>query len=292
MARQAEQRRGTPWLLRALVAGLVIGLLAGVGLLLQSTQTTAKQRVADRFTARAGLAGHFIATYTNQLIAREKSVALATLSAAGVSGVSGPFDSDVRAFGFSAAVLLSSDGKSLAIAPYSAAFIGQPLGAEYAHLRLALQGHAAVSNVVTSAVRAVPVVAFAVPFQTPQGRRVFSGAYAASDTPIAAFLNDTTTLKGAHLFLVDAKGTVIATNGSAVASVRTLTDRDPTLARASSTHDQRDLPRWIDQLLLRQDTGPRHLVVAADRCPDKGGIRLRQRKQPMGPLARYWPASR
>jgi hypothetical protein len=61
--------------------------------------------------------------------------------------------------------------------PAKPSLIGQDLSGRYEHLRTALQGRPAVSQVVPNAARGIPVAAFAVPFETKSGRRVFSGAW-------------------------------------------------------------------------------------------------------------------
>ena len=124
-----------------------------------------------------------------------------------------------RAFGFGAAVLLDSRGRVLQTIPVKKALLGKRLDARYAHLRTAVKGHAAVSNVVPSAVRGVAIVALAVPFETPSGRRVFSGGAPISHTPIAAFLGDALPFKGARAYLIDASGKVIVGGGSKVAAL-------------------------------------------------------------------------
>jgi diguanylate cyclase (GGDEF)-like protein len=219
--------------LRLVVAVLVACLVCGVGVLLESTQSSARAGVADRFAARAALAGKFVTTYVDQQTHREELVASQTLSGQPASTV---FKYDSLAFAFDTSALFDQSGHVLAIAPSAPELIGQPIGLRYAHVRAALAGKSAVSDVVRSAEGNTPVVAFAVPFNTPQGRRVFSGAYAVADTPLGALLNDTTTLNGAHLYLVDSKNTVLAASGRTVKGVLSLAQRDPALSRAAATH--------------------------------------------------------
>jgi hypothetical protein len=159
------------WFGRILVAALAIALVAGSAVALATSQANARRGVGVRFAAHAGLSANFVGTYVSQLTAREKVVATTTLAgpdpATAFAGV-------VQAFGFPAAVLLDSRGLALAVAPTAPAEIGTQLGAKYAHLTAALAGRVAVSNVVPSAAKRQPVVAFAVPFDTASGLRVFS----------------------------------------------------------------------------------------------------------------------
>jgi hypothetical protein len=70
-------------------------------------------------------------------------------------------------------------------------------------------GRIGISNVVPSAARRLPVVAVAVPYQTPVGRRVFSGALNLEDTPLASYLRNYTSIQGSWAYLIDARGTPI-----------------------------------------------------------------------------------
>jgi PAS domain S-box-containing protein len=71
----------------------------------------------------------------------------------------------------------------------TARHLGTVLSDSYAHLETAIGGSVGVSNVVPSAAEGEPVVAVAVPFETPQGRRVFSGAFAAEGTPLGSYFH-------------------------------------------------------------------------------------------------------
>jgi diguanylate cyclase (GGDEF)-like protein len=219
------------WWARSLVAFFSLLLVAGAGFALHTSQATARQGLSQRWSARAGLSAHFASTYISQLTAREQLVAAHNLTGPHPSEA---FNAVVQGFGFPAAVLLDQHGRDLAVYPPDPALVGTQVGAKYAHLTAALRGKAAVSNIVPSAATGVPVVAFAVPYQTAQGRRVFSGGYPITSTPLAAYLNAATTLKGARLFLLDGNGGVLATNGSAKPDGRTLVQQVPALGLAAA----------------------------------------------------------
>jgi diguanylate cyclase (GGDEF)-like protein len=55
-------------------------------------------------------------------------------------------------------------------------------------------------------------VEFAVPYYTPDGRRVFSGAYELNQTPLAAVLKSITPVRGSRAFVVDGSGGIVASN--------------------------------------------------------------------------------
>jgi diguanylate cyclase (GGDEF)-like protein len=220
---------GAQWWARLFTAVVALSLIAGSALALHVSQTSGRRGVSQRYDARTQLAANFVSTYVAQVTARERAVAITTLTGTDPRAA---FASDVQAFGFQAGVLLDAQGRALSILPNKLSLIGQQFGTKYAHLTLALRDHVAVSNIVRSAVRAAPVVAFAVPFHTRSGLRVFSGAYTIADTPLAAFLTDSTTLKDAHVYLTDATGAVLASNGQPPQNVRTLAQRDAALGHA------------------------------------------------------------
>jgi diguanylate cyclase (GGDEF)-like protein len=221
------------WAARLLIAVISVCLIGGAAGLLSASQASAHRGVSQRYDARAGLAANFVSTYVSQLTSRERSVALATLTGRDPPAA---FDQDVRAFGFQTAVVLDDHGRALSIVPSAPSLIGQQYSSTYAELGTALAGHIAVSNIVTFAGRGSPVVAFSVPFSTQYGLRVFSGAYAISQTPLAAFLSDTTTQTDAQVYLTDDAGAVLASNGAQPKAVRTLGQREPALGRAMAAH--------------------------------------------------------
>lgn len=216
---------------RVLVSVLAVSLIAGATVALRASQTSAKHGLETRFTARAALAATFVSTYVSQLTAREKLVATNTLSGPDPTAA---FNSDVQAFGFETGVLLDANGRALALEPDAPQLVGQQYGTKYRYLAAALNGSVAVSDVVSSAVSGPPVVAFAVPFDTPSGRRVFSGAYLVNKTPVTAFLNATTTLKNAELYITDGANAVLASNGPLAQSAQSLAQRNPELGVAAT----------------------------------------------------------
>jgi diguanylate cyclase (GGDEF)-like protein len=220
------------WWSRLLVAVVSLSIVLGAGLALYTSQAQAHRGTTQRWDAKAGLSADFASTYVTQLTAREERVATRSLTGPHPTAA---FHAVVQGFGFSAAVLLNQSGRDLAITPGDPKLVGTQLGAKYAHLDAALHGRVGISNIVQSPVNGTSLVAFAVPFQTPQGPRVFSGGYPVSDTPLAAYLNDATSLNGARLFLLDGTGAVLATNGQDTSDGRSLMQRAPALGKAAAT---------------------------------------------------------
>lgn len=181
-------------------------------------------------------------------------------------------------FGYEAAVLLDERGRVLHAEPAKASLIGSDLTVKYAHLRAAAAGRTAVSGVVPSAAKGIPIVAFATPFATAHGRRVFSGAFDVAKTPIGAYLRNTTSLKGARVYLVDAKGLIVASNRPKTRGISTLEKADAPLARAlrRSSADQTLDGRQYASRAVRQT--PWRLIISAPRTalfrPVSGARRL------------------
>lgn len=83
-------------------------------------------------------------------------------------------------------MLLDENGRLLQVWPAQPSLIGRDMTVDYAHLRVATRdGKVGVSEVVKSAAQRAPVTAIAVPYDTPQGRRVLSGAFSPATTPLA-----------------------------------------------------------------------------------------------------------
>ena len=214
----------------ATVIGVPILVMAVLAAGLAASQSNSRQGIRERFAARGVVTADVLKSYIADLVSHEQRVATATLA--------GPrpqqaFAKEVAAFGFQAAVLLDGQGRALGVAPSAPELIGTNLAARYPHLAAAEAGTPTVSPVVRSAARGVAIVAFAVPFETSYGRRVFSGAYRVSQTPLAAFLNDALTTSTARLYIVDDNARVVASNHHDELSGDLLSELDPELDRAS-----------------------------------------------------------
>jgi diguanylate cyclase (GGDEF)-like protein len=219
---------GQLWV-RLLVALVSISLITSAALALRASQASAKRGVEARFASRATLAAKFVGTYVTELTAREQRVASTTLAGPDPAA---PFAAAIAAFGFEDGALLDRAGRALALSPATPALIGQQYGTQFGPFATALRGQVVVSNVVGTDAKTPPQVGFAVPFDTPSGRRVFSGAYLIEDTPLAALLSDTTTLQNAQLYLIDDTNAVFASNVAQPPSAETLTQRDRELGTA------------------------------------------------------------
>ena len=188
---------------------LVIGVL--IGLLAQS-QARSREDLNQRFEARAVIASRFVSTYVSDLIVRQRDLARRRLADERVDQRG--FEEVAADSGYGAALLLDDQGRVLRSVPFKPGLIGSRLSQKYPHLAAGVRGRVGVSPVVPSAARGIPVVAFAVPFDTPSGRRVYSGGYDISLTPLGAYLQNAIPIAGTRLYLVDSAGQVVAKNGA------------------------------------------------------------------------------
>jgi diguanylate cyclase (GGDEF)-like protein/PAS domain S-box-containing protein len=217
----AHQARRGVW--AAAVVLLVV--VCGAGGLIAWSQAAQRASLAARFDARQATAVRFIEAFIAEVFGRER--ALAGRSFPGpVTGAG--FARVAADQGYAAAVLLDAAGRMLASQPANPASVGKDMTG-YAHLRTAVGGAAAVSGVVPSAVLGQPVIGFAVPFPTATGRRVFSGAYAVEETPLAPFVRNATPFATARVLIVDTAG-VIVTGDRTGDGGQPLTEASPRLA--------------------------------------------------------------
>jgi diguanylate cyclase (GGDEF)-like protein len=205
--------------------GLLV-LLAMLTLAIVSSQAQSHKQVRTNFALRATSSATLVSTFLAEQAQREQITARRFLSEAHVSAER--FDLAVSAFGGVAAGLLDARGRLLGVVPSSPTLIGQQFATRYRHFEIAERGQIAISNVVQSAVKSVPVMAVAVPYPTPQGRRVFSVDYRAVGSTLNAFVDHTIAYRQHRVFLVDAGGRLLA--ASPRTRAMTLTEADPRLA--------------------------------------------------------------
>ncbi|GIJ48726.1 hypothetical protein Val02_56120 [Virgisporangium aliadipatigenens] len=187
-----------------------------------------RDELGHRYELRVGIAAKFVSTYVEDLITRERAQATQFLADPNVDQET--FTRAVAAFGYPAAVLLDGRGHLMQVIPPSPTLLGQDLTTRYDHLRDALRtNRPAVSAVVPSAASGEPVVAFAVPYETERGRRVFSGAVEVRSSPLGTYLTHAIALDRARIYLVDAAGTIVGSN-QGIGAVTKLHEREPNLS--------------------------------------------------------------
>ena len=251
-----QERRAIGRALLIVVTGL---LLAASGFSLFNGQNDARTALIERFELRAAIASDFLATYVADLMSAQARTAVQYLSDLDPS-----HDDLARAsasLGFQASVLLDSDGHLLQVFPQKVEMLGQDMTVAYHHLLRARQGLVAVSDVVPSAVDGIPITAFAVPFDTSFGRRVFSGALAIVSTPLKAFLNEVSPIANSEAYLVDSLGATVASD-----TVAGIQDQNSPLVEALASSDRgqyRIGPEagWFVSVAVSGT--PWHLIIAA-----------------------------
>jgi PAS domain S-box-containing protein len=212
------------------MAGVWLLMVVAAGSLVHSGETERRQGLRQRFAARVQTGAAFVHSYTTDVLAREHILAERTMRTHVSAAEFGALMADD---GFQAAVLLNGHGDLIVAYPADPALVGKDIGAKYAHLRGALAGVPTVSAVVPSAVRHSAVVGFAEPFETPSGRRVFSGAYAVSGTPLQPYLVNQIEQIPGEAFLVDSAGSVAASGAGGPVS-GDLSTIDPQVAAVST----------------------------------------------------------
>ena len=148
-------------------------------------------------------------------------------------------------------MLLDEVGRLLAVAPATPSLLGQDLTRRYELLRLGVAGQVTVSRAELSVARRRPVVAFSVPYETPHGRRVFSGAYELATIPLADYLGRAVPTASATLYLVDPGGVVVASNRQLPEGLAGLGSLDLALRVDAPLYQPVDGPgRWVPWLVL------------------------------------------
>lgn len=201
---------------------LMVALVGGWGW----AQHASEQGLQSRFGMRVTIGADFVSNYVADQLARTNLQAEQFLTGDDISEqqlqkVSTPF-------AYTAVVVLDEQGRLIQIVPARSELIGTDLTPRYDHLRTAVrEGVPVVSRVVTSAARGVPVVAFATPYDTPRGRRVFSGALQVQNSPLGTYLTHAAALPSSRAYLIDPDGKVVASDGP-------MPTTDHPLAEASS----------------------------------------------------------
>jgi diguanylate cyclase (GGDEF)-like protein len=222
----SRAKRSWVMLLATLALLVLLGVLAtGIEL----TQQQAKSRLKSNFALRVESSAQFVATYLSEQASREHEAATRFLAASRVSPAR--FRVVAGSLGSAGAVLLDGGGRLLDAVPSHALPIGSPLAARYRHLGEAEHGHVGISGIVTSPVTGAAVTAIAVPYQTPQGRRVLSADYPASGLALDALVDHTISYSQHEVFLLDGAGQVISASPRVLSS--TLGAADPWLATAA-----------------------------------------------------------
>ncbi len=221
-------KRHRVWIVGA--ATFLAALLVGFAFVIFESQKESRRGLEDRFSLRAALASSFTASFVDSVVLRERTLASRRLWERDVSDAE--FSQVVGEMGFQEAILLDRSGRVLRVWPRNPDLLGKNVGGSSRHFSQALSGQIGVSDSVASGAKRTPIVAFAVPFASSEGRRVFSGAFAIGRTPVATYLDNALPYAGGELSVVDATGSLVVTNRPEGAPKSALAGSDPALARA------------------------------------------------------------
>ena len=196
------------WTGRLVLALILVAIFSLLTVGEVGSTRSAHQALQSRFENRLVTASSFLSTYVRSELRHEQTLAKERLSGPVVT--QSQFDAFAQDFGYGPSLLLDSKGRVLDVIPRKAGLLGVDIAPQYAHLTIALSGRENVSKVVSSAVQHLAVVAFAVPFSTPQGRRVMSGTSRIAFGPLGEFLQTLQTIPGSTIYLADDSNRVIA----------------------------------------------------------------------------------
>jgi len=213
-----------------LVAVMLIVGFVGLALILFQAQAENQRNLEALFQVRGTIGARFAQSYVNDVFAREQRVARAHLGGAAVS--QNQFGDVLDSFGFNAGVLLDHRGRVLLVVPQRPSLLGHDITGQYLHLRTAVAGRRAVSRVVPSAARGSPLVAFALPYDALYGRRILSGGFDVSSSPLGEYLRNALPQSGTSAYIVDDAGIIVASNGRSSARVQSLRGVDGDLLAA------------------------------------------------------------
>ena len=277
------RRLGHRGLAGLLVLGLVV-LTATAGEMIHRAQVGRKETIVQRFNTRHTTAGRFIEAYVRQIEAQQIRLGKQSLSAPTISPAA--FDQLTRLNQFSSATLYDGDGARLAHS--STGEGGTTHRSQDGGLETALAGVPAVTSVTATDVAAPPMIAFAVPFQTAAGPRVFTGRYPVEDTLLRSFVtNALPTYRTPRIYLVNAAGTVIAGNRRDDAGLA-LKDVYPALAEHAARATQGFLPGHRQYYVSGSIEGTRwRLIFSLDTRELFETLTANQRYSPWAALAGF-----
>ena len=221
-----------------MVIALVIGwlaLIAAGSWLLSDSQATNRSGMAARLQTRVQFAAGFVSIYANDLIGSQRAQALNWFAGPAIS--QSTLDRDSAALGLRAAVVLDARGHVIRTATTAPGPLVDMLVARYADLGGTFAGLDA-SGVALTDIGGTPMLSFAVVYQTPSGRRVFTGAYAMSESVLPTVLGSVLSNHGWQAYLVDPREgllTAIADRGPQASS---LAQADPRLWAAARRADK------------------------------------------------------
>src|ERR1700731_1792845 len=176
-------RPGRRWSARLVMTVVVLAILGPLVLSEFNSLHSAQQSLRSSVSARIATTAKFLSTSVQGQLQHESALAAQRLGSRVITQRQiNAFAQDLQ---FGPSILTNSRGDVIAVIPHDNKVLGTR--ATFAHVRIALAGRRNVSEVTSSEVRHQPVIAFAVPFPTPYGRRVMSGTVKLSSSPLSEY---------------------------------------------------------------------------------------------------------
>ena len=216
-----------------MVVALVIGWLALIATgswLLSHSQATSRAGMAARLETRVQFAAGFVSIYANDLLSSQRAQALTWFAGPTIS--QSTVDRDSTALGLRAAAILDTDGRLIRAGTSAPDSLIDMLVARYADLASTFAEPDA-SGVALVDVNGTPMVSFAVAYQTPSGRRVFTGAYTMAESVLPSVLGSVLSNDGWQAYLVDPREGLLSAFPSSGPQPSTLAQADPRLWAAA-----------------------------------------------------------
>lgn len=209
--RRVRRRATTVFVERSI---LFVAWVLGISLILilfLHYRTNSEQMIRDRMVARNSLTAQFISDWASKTSRLQRRLAEIQLSGKSPTARDLKVDGDI--VNSDAAVLLDSSGKVLVTLPVSNRLVGTRIDHRYEHMRTALGGKSASSDVVLSVVKREPVVMVAVPFDTPYGRRVFNAGFKVRGKELKSLVTNKIVTPNSNFELIDSSGISIVGSG-------------------------------------------------------------------------------
>ena len=260
VTRLTGARRGQGRLVLALVIGW-LALIAAGGWLLAHSQATSRNGMAARLQTRVQFAAGFVSIYANDLLTSQRAQALTWFAGPAIS--QDTLDRDATALGLRAAAVLDTNGRVIRAAASAPSPLVGMLADKYSGLA-ATFAEPDESGVGLADVGGTPMLSFAVAYQTPFGRRVFTGAYTMAESVLPTVLGSV--LSNSRLAGLSRRSERWAAERGSVrrAAARNARPGRPPAVKRRRPRGQRVVREPAGQAVLRHGARRRDLV--ADRA--------------------------
>ena len=255
-------RRGSSRMVVVLVIGW-LALIATGSWLLAHSQATSRSGMAARLQTRVQYAAGFVSIYANDLVSSQRAQALTWFAGPTIS--QSTLDRDSTALGLRAAAILDAHGRVIRSATLAPGSLVGMLADRYAVLSGTFTEPDS-SGVSLTDVNGTPMVTFAVAYQTPSGRRVFTGAYTMAESVLPAVLGSVLSNGGWQAYLVDPRGGLLSAFPTPGAQPGTLAQADRRLWEAARHADRGsyDSPQGKQYFVTANVAGTSWRIVLRD----------------------------